>query len=339
MLINQNELEQYNATKRSLALRLPSSAHGILSNTLQILTSVKRSPSWALSETSVQEEIDYYSSEHMRQKLTGPRPLLRKSIGEQNAETIALKIDAGLAFIESAATAHPYVKPIQLYYGVVQLAGAWSRAFVDWKQDKNGHGLECTHISEISGVSDTQVTIAQKGFFPRLSTTLFLMKGMPSRFTELVAYKAAPVAHTGVGEVLENFCKCDSADPTRKLTLSQIATYDFHGETENLRSRYGYHKFYGFPQQPFLIDIMSLFLASSLARYNVVGWREVLEGKSNNYRIHFEQVFERTTKNIVPVLLESFENPFVPLDRPTADGSRSPYQSGHPRFGSAGTTQ
>jgi len=292
---------------------------------------VRRPPSWALSETSVQEEIDHYRSEHVRQGLTGPRPLLRKCIDKQNAEATALKIDAGLAFIESAATAHPYVKPIQLYYGIVQLAGAWTRAFFEWKQDKNGHGLECTHMSETSKVGGTQVRISEKGFFPRLSTTLFLTKGMPSKFTELVTYEATPVAHTGIGEVLENFCKCNPADRTRQLTLAQIADYDFHGETEKLRKYYGYHKFCGFPQQPFFIDIISLFLASSIARYNVIGWREVLEGKSNAYRIHFEQVFERTTKNIVPLLLESFENPFIPLDRPSGS-NRSPYQSGHPRF-------
>ena len=42
-----------------------------------------------------------------------------------------------------------------------------------------------------------------------------------------------------------------------------------------------------------LLVLLSLFLASCLARYDILAWRQVLDGEDNDYRLHFEQTFER----------------------------------------------
>ena len=100
------------------------------------------------------------------------------------------------------------------------------------------------------------------------------------------------MAHTEPGGFLEKFGKNEEGVPVTVLTLDELLNFDFGRRLQAIRSHFGFHKFKGLPTTAFLIDIIILFVASSLARYDVLGWQQVLDGKNNSYRIQFEEAFE-----------------------------------------------
>jgi hypothetical protein len=177
------------------------------------------------------------------------------------------------------------------------------------------------------------VSIAKKGQFPRLAATCFLLSGMPSCFSELVTYLATPTAHTGPAEHLEKFGKTEIGSPVTKLTLDELVTFDYGMRLKAVRERHGFHKFKGLPTTAFLVDVICLFLGSSLARYDVLGWREILEGRSNPYRIHFEETFDRFRGFLANSLLTMLEDPNSRFEDRIIRSQPSPYShDDHSRF-------
>lgn len=54
-------------------------------------------------------------------------------------------------------------------------------------------------------------------------------------------------------------------------------------------------------------------MAGSMARYDILGWREILEGEKNSYRIYFDEVFERFENNTFYFILRMIGKPEVKL--------------------------
>jgi hypothetical protein len=175
--------------------------------------------------------------------------------------------------------------------------------------------------------------VERAGQFPRLATTCFLLTGRPSCFTALVTYSTSPIKQTGPGESLESFAKRETGEPIQHVTLAELAAFDFSTRLRPVRERHGFHKFKGLPTTAFLIDVITLFLASSLARYDVLGWRQILEGRDNSYRIHFEETFDRFQTFTIDILLAILENPLLHFDSRLIFSQPSPYShDDHSRF-------
>ena len=90
---------------------------------------------------------------------------------------------------------------------------------------------------------------------------------------------------------------------------------------------HGFHKFKGLPTTAFLLDVLTLFTASSLAQYDVLGWKKILEGKENSYRIHFEETYERFLRFGIDFLLFALENPLHDFDDRLIQSQPSPYSN------------
>jgi hypothetical protein len=177
------------------------------------------------------------------------------------------------------------------------------------------------------------VTVKKSGTFPRLETTLFLLWGWPSSFSELVTYARPPTQYTGPGELLEHFCKQEVGAPIASLTIDGIHKFDYRAQVQAVRVRHGFHKFNGLTLTAFLLDVMTLFMASSLARYDVLGWREILDGRTNPYLKTFEESFRRYRDFTADALLRAIEDPDVTLKNNLIPSEASPYAGQHRRFG------
>lgn len=317
--------------KRRRALRLPHATNAVLSSSVEVAKSQKRSLSWCLPETSLPDEVLHYYSRHKALAVSGPRPKLRHNVCFEFAEELAIKIDAGLNFASLAETANHHIKPILLYYACAHLSGVYTRFLFEWDRDNRNHGLSCSHHP--GDVSKTKVSVSNNGQFARLAATCFLLTGSPSCFSTLVTYSTAPTAHTESGGHLEKFGKNEKDAPVNSLTLDQLLNFDFAKRLQLVRNHFGFHKFKGLPTTAFLIDIIILFVASSLARYDVLGWQQILDGKNNSYRIQFEEAFERFQRFMVDALLAAFENPFRDFDTRLFQMEPSPYShDDHSRF-------
>ena len=314
---------QSETKKRLRSLRLPHSASPILIESQNKLFAIVSSRAWALPSTKLIDEIQHYSSRHRALSLKGPRPILRNPLTPISAEELALKIDISLKFLELAINADLVIKPILLYYSCVQICGVYTRVFFDWQNDSRGHGLKCSH--ESGNVANTKVHIDHKGQFPRLAATCFLLSGMPSCFSELVTYSSEPTLHIGPGELLEKFGKIEIGYPITELTLDELVTFDYGKRLKNVREQHGFHKFKGLPTTAFLIDVIALFVGSSLARYDVIGWKNIVDGKNNSYRIFFEEAFERYQEKTIHYLLKMLENPDFSFDQSFTPTQPSPY--------------
>jgi len=322
--------------QRRQRLRLPSSATQALQQGQEKLNALSKPRAWALPQTTIPAEVTHYRQRNRALrtlKRRGPLPSHSETDVAATAPELALKIDAALNFAELSHGADPFVKPILLYYSCAHLCGVYTRAYLNWQHDKHAHGLRCTGAACPSDVGSTKLTVESQGLFPLLATTCFLMSGAPSCFCELVTYSSTPTGYTGAGEHLENFGKTEVAEPLTCLTLDNLANFDYPKELRKVRLRHGFHKFNGLATTAFLVDVMTLFLASSLARYDVLAWREVLDGKSNSYRIHFEETFNRFEAFTIDRLLECLEDPSVTLDAAVTPCEHSPYSHDDRRFG------
>jgi hypothetical protein len=309
--------------KRRRSLRLPHAAHHILSEGLATLRAATASRCWTLPTTSFSDEVTHYHSRHKKLGAGGPRPKLRLDISSSLAEEQALKVDAALSFAELGERADPLVKPILFYYAWAHLCGVYSRTFFEWDRDSRSHGLTCIHKPR--DVANTQITIGRSGQFPRIAVTCFLLTGQPSCFSPLVTYSQRPTAHIAPGELLENFGKNELGVPILHLTLHELVNFEFGVRLKAVRQRHRFHTFRGLPTTAFLLDVLTLFVGSSLARYDVLGWKQILEGKDNAYRIHFEETYERFLTFGIDFLLASLEGPLQDSDRRLIPSQPSPY--------------
>ena len=312
---NENDINQM----RRRSLRLPHSAKRILNESIRGKLSEYKKRVYCLSPTTLEAEVLHYSERHSALDLKGPRPVSRHPSAQLNtteAREKAGQIDVALTFFELAQDAEPTVKPILLYYACTQLCGVYTQLFFhDWKQDKRTHGLECIHVGKPENVGKTTVHLKDRGLFPRLATTCFLLTGMPSCFCELVTYSASTPDDECKKRLLETFGKVEKGRPIVKLTLEEICYFDYGFRLAQIRDRHGfYDRFNGLSTTAFLMDVITLFAAGSIARYDVLGWREILEGKSNSYRLHFDSTFERFQSFTFDRLLAMMEDYKITLE-------------------------
>jgi hypothetical protein len=276
--------------KRRRVLRLPYSARQVLEQSLKVACSAKKSRAWTLPESLLSEEVLHYRERDRHLKVRGPLPHLRSSIVPEIAEELSIKVNVALDFAQLAATAVPLIRPILLYYACAHLCGVYTRFLFTWKRDSFLHGLACS--MDKSAVGKTSIRV-EKGQFPRLAITCFLLSGQPSCFTPLVTYSERPTDHTADGGLLESFGKVEIGKPPGSFTLEELVGFDFAARLELVQRLHGFHKFKGLPSTAFLLDVITLFTASWLARYDVRGWNEILEGRKNDFRVHFEETFDR----------------------------------------------
>ena len=316
---------------RRRSYRLPHVMSSILTSGLGKLTSSKSSRAWGLPETRFVDEVLHYHSRHISLQLPGPRPVLKNAISEKGAEEIALKVDAALSFSKLSEDADPLVAPILLYYSCVHFCGVYCRAFFNWEQDYHGHGISCIHNSR--RVGETRIIIRDRGQFLRMSTACFLFSGQPSIFCPIVTYSSSPIDHFEPGELLENFGKEEEALYRKEFTLDDLSTFDYGSELGIVRDKHGFHKFNGLPTTAFLLDFLTLFVGSSMARYDVLGWKKILEGRDNAYRLHFEETYHRFRNYGKDAILASLEDPTRGFDKNLIPSQPSPYsESDRSRF-------
>lgn len=281
----------YEVERTRRALALPHSAERILGQSLSYLHTASGSRGWSLPSTTFSSEVEFYRLQHQASGIKGPRPELRSTMDRKTAEDLALKLDASFEFVEMSQRASPYVSPILLYYGAAHATGAYSRAFFSWRKDSQKHGVAIVHKQ--GNLAETAIRIEDSGHFKRLVATTFLLTGNPILYSELVTYAGVPEAHTEPGGLLEAFCQSRARQLPSTLTLGNLMQVNLREEVEKLRLEMGFHKWWGLPATLFVWDFLLILVASSLARYDVVGWRSVLEGKENDYRLRFDAAFER----------------------------------------------
>jgi hypothetical protein len=312
-------------------MRLPFTLNKILTDRHLELTNAFSSRSWALPETSFVSEVDHYSKRLRILKPKAEVPALIPAVEPQHSEEIALRIGSALDLASLAERADPMIRPIILYYSCAHLVGAYGRAYLSWENDKRGHGLTCRHKSR--EVESTEVSCEHRGLFAKTAASLFLYTGEVTPFTSIVTFASSPTQWTGAGEYLENFGINEVGAPLGTLKLSEISAFDYSARLRTVRVHHGFHKFRGLPSTALLMDIIVLFLAGSMARYDILGWKSVQEGRSNPFRSLFEETYERYITFGMDAILRGIENPFNgPGDR-LIRSQPSPYShDDHSRF-------
>jgi len=323
MLAIEDQQAKLKVRKRRQEYRLPYTAPARLDTSHSSLSCYVHNRSWALPNTLFKDEIKHYSDRHKALKISSPRPMLRNAIDENHSTELAIKIDTSLNFAALAETADELIKPILLYYSCAHLCGVYSRAFFNWEKDKRTHGIRCDF--KPGDVGQTVIKVEKSGQFPRVAASCFLFTGHPSCFSTLVTYSSSPTHHAGRGELLEHFGKEEVGNPKVKMTLDELVNFDYGSELKDVRERHGYHKFKGLPTSAFLLDILTLFVGSSFARYDVLGWKQILEGKDNPYRIHFEEAFDRYQSFTIDAVLARLDEPFLDFDNRLIPSQPSPY--------------
>lgn len=323
LMLHRDSLARPHLDKRRRVLRLPHAAKGVLEAGLQRLLSSNTPRAWTLPSTALTAEVLHYSSRHKALGAKGPVPSLRTTIDDAHAAELALKVDAGLQFSELGASADPMVKPILLYYACAHLCGVYTRAFFTWKGTNRHHGMSCSHLPH--DVGSTMVTVEDTGQFLRLATTCFILTGQATAFSPLVTYSGTPTAHLLPGALLHNFGKTELGDPSKKFTLELMSRFDFVSAIREVRTLHGLHKFRPLPTTAFLVDVLTLFMGSCIARYDVLGWKTILDGRENSYRILFEETYDRFLSFGVDALLSALEDPLRDFDCRRLPSPPSPY--------------
>jgi hypothetical protein len=320
--------------RRRLRLRMPYLAHDIFCASLDKLRCRVGSRYWTLPDTKFPDEVKHFRKRKDTLGLKRQSPMLRKGLPRRTTDVLSTRIDSALKLLEQAEREGPINRPIDVYYSCSTLCEVYSRIFFTWgANERKGHGISCRHQDDRRRVGQSTVNVQPNGTFPRLETTLFLLWGWPSCFSDLVTYSSRPTAHTGPGEYLEKFCAQEVGTPLTQQTLEDLYGFDYTAQVRALRLRHGFHKFNGLTPTAFLLDYMVLFVASSLARYDAAGWHEVLAGRSNPYRKLFEETFERYRDFTADALLSAIEEPSFTMRDSLIPSVASPYCHSHRRFG------
>jgi hypothetical protein len=284
----------------------PKSLHTVLIEEQKKIHNELYSRLWALEETKLADEVQYFSNRMSSNGITETIPENAKGINVETANDLAVRVDIATQYLQLSKQADALVRPILLYYSFANITGALSNSYFSWNKYRRIHGLK---IDNAKDVWKTKITIKNNGSFPRLVITLFLLTGNPTPFDSLVTYQAKPVLHTGPGEALENFGKVEIGNPIKEITLAEIAKFDFETHDNNVKSTFGLHKGTGVCETAFLNDGLLLFVACSLARYRPLEWRNVLDGRLNDARLIFEDAFERYADFGFDRILSLMSNP------------------------------
>jgi hypothetical protein len=175
----------------------------------------------------------------------------------------------------------------------------------------------------------SSVGFLDRGLFTQLAVVSFLIHGQPNCFSPIVTYsQSTPIAHTGPGEMLESFCKVELGNPIRRLTLAELADFRIDEHAERVRERHGFRKVDAWSGTSWLLDVATLFIASSLARYDVRGWRSIIDGRENCFGLFFERAFERWRRYGLRLVARAMEDPEQWVNRPISVLEKSPYERG-----------
>lgn len=220
---------------------------------------------------------------------------LLADISNAHAEEIARKLSSALNLIELGEVADPYVQPMLIYYGCEQLLGAFSRALLRWMGDRRSHGLTTVAARRIE---DTSVKIEEAGFFHRVANTFAAFTGYYNVFSSRDANQV-PVVDYALGK-LANPPPAPILLPT-KPRLGDLITHDpvrIASPSPDLMKQQREPP-YDVTTNAMLVDVLIVFIAGHLCRYDPLTWRTVLEGRNTPIRIDFENALERVSTYLV----------------------------------------
>ena len=268
------------ARRRRREMSTPRALRSLLESAQNKIHHSKTSCQGALPPTTIAKEVNHYSQRWLELGLDGPYPKNAPPITAEQADDIAVRINAAGQYLALATEADELVRPVLLYYSCANVVAAQCRSFFTWEKYREAHGLSCDGGTD---VWTTRVTIKKNGAFARLVTTMFLLTGKPTPFDRLVAYSQGPTAS---GQKETN-------DPVHQLTLRELADFDLVAKDLAVGEAFGLQGGVATSEISFYVDTMVLFAASHLARYKPVLWRSVLDGRTNDSRLVFDDAFER----------------------------------------------
>lgn len=274
---------------------------------------------WALPPSTTADEVRHYLSRKSALNVGGPNPVLAGGVNAGRARQLSLRIKGAVSYLELSENADELIQPILLYYAFSNLSGVVSSAFFNWPNQTSGHGLKVQHANDIES---STITILLDGSFPRLVASLFLLRGKATPFDRLITYSKSLTHHTGVGELLERFVSKEEGSPRLCMSFDAIRNFDHVEEDEVVKRTHGMHKGTAISETALLLDGLTIYLASSYARYRPVAWRDILDGAATDARMAFDDAFERFKKFGFDRLLATLKHP---SDATSAIGWESHY--------------
>ena len=296
------------ALERRRMLAETASAESVLNSTITRLNSTDTTlpgrPGARFSET-----LNQYASRHAELGLEGPRPRLRAELERKNASQMSRKIEAATQYLNLAQAADPLVQPVLMYYAYAHLSSVYTRSLFDWENDHPSEGISFEHQAK---PERTVVKLQPNGHIARLATTLTICQALPNCFSELFTDQTR--AKGGKAEV---------GEPIAELTLADLAAFDFATECDLVARRFGVDANVVAAHTQVVLDAITISLGRSFGRYDVRGWRRILEKSDHTLRIHFQKCFDRFVCFLADYFIAALFDPFLAID--DERGYASPY--------------
>jgi hypothetical protein len=310
--------------ERRSRLRIASTAHPVWGRGLTKLqeAGVALIPELGMAKYVDAAELYGKELEKSRGKVAIPRG--KNVLEKEDSEFLADCVDSSLHMLDSALEADVVVRPMLFYYSVAQLFGAWSRTYLHWvPENRDSHGLSFNRNDR--DVGESKITLQDDGFFPRLESMLWLIYGQGSVFSRVLPlpYEGGRVQEYRRNRKLPEVPRNDRA--VRELSLKDLVEFSVERRVEEAEASFGVDKTRLTVATRLLLDVLLLYTASCLSRYNPRTWKEVLLGRKYSYRLHFDAVFERSQGFAVDYALALMENPARNLGQSLESDVGHPY--------------
>jgi hypothetical protein len=246
---------------------------------------------------------------HAQQSASSEKPEILTAISKDHAEATARNLASGLHLLDMSTAADPYVRPMLAYYGCAQVLGAFSRALLRWRGDRHAHGLSCDY-RPTPGV--TTVGIEERGFFPRLANTLAIFGGAHSGggynlfsardaserpVANVPKLREQPVARVRPEEARQLPDQLPPLAVPKRVTLEALTSHDpslIAGTVARLTD----DPAFDLPATCLLVDVLIVFIAGSLCRYQPIMWRKVLDGTETGISVDVDGALHRVTHHV-----------------------------------------
>jgi hypothetical protein len=234
------------------------------------------------SKISLRERVEHYA-EHAKAAQFTFYPEVRQNLSDQQINGLASQIDSGLMLLEIAKSSEGLVKPMLFYYGLAQVCGAASEAFLAWRGVSPSHGLRV--IDYDKGL----LRFEGDGSFQKLATTLFVLDGGANPFIEFVFPHRDPTAAVRVSGPTEiSFADLLSLRSDPKRLRDWIGNFGIFSTIEDEKRDVGITRL--------LLNYAVLYYSSCLCRYRPTQWQEILNGRRSLEILQIEGAFEAADK-------------------------------------------
>lgn len=258
--------------------RLPAGLRQLTDQGFARINSKKRSAAGP-SLVSLRERVEHYA-EHAELDDKALRPELKKNLSRREVTGLASQIDSGLTLLEIGKSSDPLVKPVLFYYGVAQVCGAASKAFLNWRKDSETHGLQVVYDANV-------LKFEGNGSFQRLATSLFVLNRDASPFVRFVFPHHEPTAAnvvTGPNELAFDELLGLREDSERlRVWMNEFGAVP-SGESDRERRCLGITRL--------LVNYAVLYYSCGLCRYRPAKWRKILDGRRGVEIVQVEAAYE-----------------------------------------------